>query len=130
MSYSTTSRLTLKKAVSGTNQPFETAVFNENWDKIDAEAVAADGRLDTLEAANTTNTASISSLTTRVTAVEGTNTTQDSRLTAVESSATTLTTQVTSGTVNNASKVGGRTIYAQGSAPTTGMVTGDIWIQV
>lgn len=129
MSYSTTTRLTLKKAVSGTNQPFETAVFNENWDKIDAEAVAADGRLDTLEAANTTNTSAISSLTTRVTDVEGVNTTQNSRLTAVEGTATTLTTQVTSGSVNNANKVGGRTIYAQSGTPSS-PVTGDIWIQV
>lgn len=129
MSYSTTSRLSLKKAVIGTNQPFETAVFNENWDKVDAEAVAADARLDTLEAANTTNTSSISSLTTRVTAVEGVNTTQNSRLTTAEGSITTLTTQVTSGTVNNASKVGGRTIFAQSGTP-SGAVTGDIWIQV
>lgn len=129
MSYSTTTRLGLKKAIVGTNQPFETAVFNENWDKVDAEAVLADGRLDTLEAANTTNSASISSLNTRVTAVEGVDTTQNSRLTAVEGTATTLTTQVTSGTVNNASKVGGRTIFAQSSTP-TGAVTGDIWIQV
>ena len=129
MSYSTTTRLSLKKAVIGTNQPFETAVFNENLDKIDAEAVAADLRLDTLEAANTTNTGAISSLTTRVTAVEGVNTTQNSRLTTAEGSITTLTTQVTSGTVNNASKVGGRTVFV-GSATPTGAVSGDIWIQV
>ncbi|MFM5968907.1 MAG: hypothetical protein ACKOQ8_07730 [Micrococcales bacterium] len=129
MSYSTTTRLSLKKAVIGTNQPFETAVFNENLDKIDAEAVAADLRLDTLEAANTTNTGAISSLTTRVTAVEGVNTTQNSRLTTAEGSITSLTNQVTSGTVNNASKVGGRTIFV-GSGTPTGAVAGDIWIQV
>lgn len=129
MSYSTTTRLGLKKAIAGTNQPFETAVFNENWDKVDAEAVAADGRLDTLEAANTTNSASISSLTTRVTAVEGVNTTQNGRLTAVEGTATSVQTQINTGTVNNARKVGGRTIFAQSGTP-TGAVTGDIWIQV
>lgn len=129
MSYSTTTRLSLKKAIPGTNQPFETAVFNENWDKVDAEAVAADGRLDTLEAANTTNSASISSLNTRVTAVEGVDTTQNSRLTAVEGTATSVQTQINTGTVNNASKVGGRTIFAQSGTP-TGAVTGDIWIQV
>ena len=129
MSYSTTTRLGLKKAIAGTNQPFETAVFNENWDKVDAEAVAADGRLDTLEAANTTNSASISSLTTRVTAVEGVNTTQNGRLTAVEGTATSVQTQINTGTVNNARKVGGRTIFAQSGTP-SGAVTGDIWIQV
>lgn len=129
MSYSTTTRLSLKKAVSGTNQPFETSAFNENWDKIDAEAVGADSRLDALESANTTNTASIGSLSSRVTAVEGTDTTQNSRLTAVEGTTASLTTQVTSGTVNNASKVAGRTFFVQSGTP-SGAVTGDIWIQV
>jgi hypothetical protein len=129
MTYSLTSRLQLKKAVAGTNQPFETAVFNENWDKVDAEAVAADGRLDVLEAANTTNTGAISSLTTRVTAVEGVNATQNTNITNLQNTTTSLTTQVNSGTVNNASKVGGRTIFAQSGTP-TGAVTGDIWIQV
>lgn len=50
MAYTTTTRLELKKAVVGTNQPFETTVINDNWDAIDAEAVAVDGRLDAVEA--------------------------------------------------------------------------------
>lgn len=52
MSYTTTTRLALQKAVVGSNQAFETAVINSNWDKVDAEAVAADVRLDALEAAD------------------------------------------------------------------------------
>jgi hypothetical protein len=63
--------------VPGSNQPFETAVFNENWDKIDAEAVAADTRLDAIEALNTTQD-------NRLTAVETVNTTQDGRLATAE----------------------------------------------
>jgi hypothetical protein len=50
MAYTGTTRLDLKKAVIGTNQPFETAVINANWDKVDAEAIAADVRLDAVEA--------------------------------------------------------------------------------
>lgn len=129
MTYSLTSRLQLKKAVAGTNQPFETAVFNENWDKIDAEAVAADGRLDTLEASNTTNTGAISSLTSRVTAVEGVNTTQSSSISTLQGTVSGLQTQVNTGIVNNAYKVNGRTIFAQSGTP-SGAIAGDIWIQV
>ena len=50
MAYTTTTRLLLKKAVIGSNQAFETAEINANWDKVDAEAVAVDTRLDTAEA--------------------------------------------------------------------------------
>lgn len=59
MSYSSTTFLALQKAVKGSNQPFETDVFNDNWDAVDAgvEAVAddvavLDGRLDAVEANN------------------------------------------------------------------------------
>lgn len=65
MAYTTTTRLALQKAVIGTNQAFETAVINSNWDKVDAEAVAADTRLDTVEALNTTQN-------NRITAIETT----------------------------------------------------------
>jgi hypothetical protein len=51
MSYTNTTRLTLKKADIGSNQAFETSVMNANWDKVDAEAVAVDLRLDTIETA-------------------------------------------------------------------------------
>lgn len=47
----------------------------------------------------------------------------------VHGEVTALQTQVTSGTVNNATKWGGRTLFVQSSAPTSGMVSGDIWIQ-
>lgn len=129
MTYSLTSRLQLKKAVAGTNQPFETAVFNENWDKIDADSVTTNSRLSTVESANNTTAGSIAILSGRMTSAEDVNTTQNSRLTTLEGSTTSLTTQVTSGTVNNASKVGGRTLFVQSGTP-SGAVTGDIWVQV
>ena len=50
MSYTNTTRLSLAKADPGTNQAFQTTVFNLNLDKIDAEAVAVDARLDLVEA--------------------------------------------------------------------------------
>jgi hypothetical protein len=59
MSYTNTTRLGLAKANPGTNQPFETAVINTNWDKVDAEAVAADARLDAIEANNWVTSARI-----------------------------------------------------------------------
>jgi hypothetical protein len=37
MSYTETTDLLLKKAVIGSNQPFETAEMNSNWDKIDVK---------------------------------------------------------------------------------------------
>lgn len=35
MAYTETTYLGIKKPVIGSNQPFETAVMNENWDKVD-----------------------------------------------------------------------------------------------
>ena len=43
MSYTQTTELSLDKAVPGTNQPFETASINSNWDKVDAAVVAIKG---------------------------------------------------------------------------------------
>lgn len=114
MSYTTTSRLGLQKAVIGSNQAFETAVFNSNWDKVDAEAVAADSRLDAIETLNTTQN-------NRLTTVEGVNGTQATAITALQ-------TKTDSGAVYNSARVGGRTIFAQSSTPTA-LATGDIWIQ-
>lgn len=117
MAYTTTTRLGLKKAVPGSNQPFETAVFNENYDKIDAETVAADARLDNLEAGldtiNTTQTARITALeaadvaldgrldtiegqnlNTRLTAAESLNTTQTTRLNGIDTLNTTQNTRL------------------------------------
>ena len=54
MAYTQTTRLDLDKAVPGSNQVFETAVINSNWDKVDAEAVAIDARFDVVEADITT----------------------------------------------------------------------------
>lgn len=63
MAYTGTTRLDLKKAVIGTNQPFETAVINANWDKVDAETVAIDTRIDNVDTA-------LTSLDTRLDAIE------------------------------------------------------------
>ena len=63
MAYTGTTRLDLKKAVIGTNQPFETAVINANWDKVDAEAVAIDTRVDGIDT-------TLTSLDTRLDAIE------------------------------------------------------------
>ena len=117
MSYSTTTRLGLKKAVVGSNQAFETAIFNDNLDKTDAEFVAVDGRLDVVEAAATS---------------------LDGRLDVAEPKITALETKTTSGTVNdattaatasNALKLDGRKLTVASSAPSS-PVTGDLWIQV
>lgn len=63
MSSSSTTRLALFKPVPGTSEPFRASDFNANMDKIDAEAVAADTRLDNIEALNTTQN-------NRITAIE------------------------------------------------------------
>lgn len=90
MSYTTTTRLGLQKAVIGSNQPFETSVVNANWDKVDAEAVAADVRLDNIEALNGTQDGRLSAAEGRLTAVEGVNATQNGRLDAAEANITAL----------------------------------------
>lgn len=106
MSYTTTTRLGIQKAVPGSSQPFETAVINSNWDKIDADSV--------------TNNTRISALETTVTAGN-------------VNSATSATTATTATTAAKASKVTAsgldRTFFVASTAPTSGMVTGDIWIK-
>lgn len=47
--YPATPVLGLLKAEPGTNQPFETAVFNNNYDQLESNAVLVDGRLDVVE---------------------------------------------------------------------------------
>ena len=49
MSSTSTTRLGLFKPTPGTAEPFRTSDLNSNSDKIDAEAVLVDGRLDSLE---------------------------------------------------------------------------------
>lgn len=129
MSYTTTTRLGLQKAVIGSNQPFETAVINNNWDKLDTESIAQDGRLDILEASTLTQD-------NRLTSIESLNTTQDGRLTSIEgvntsqgSAITALQTKTNSGTVYDSARVGGRTVFAQSATPTA-LAAGDIWIQI
>lgn len=70
MSYTTTTRLQLEKAVIGSNQPFETSSINGNWDKVEAEAVAVDTRLDNIETLNTTQNGRLTSVETRATKIE------------------------------------------------------------
>jgi hypothetical protein len=111
MSYTTTTRLGLKKAVAGSNQAFETAIFNENLDKVDAEAVAADARLDSAES--------------RLTSVEGVNTSQGSAISALQ----TLTASGSVNSANNALKIDSRKLSVASTAPTSPS-TGDLWIQV
>lgn len=41
--------LGLLKAEPGTNQAFETVVFNQNYDAVEAAAVAVDARVTVLE---------------------------------------------------------------------------------
>lgn len=72
MSSTSTSRLALFKAVPGSAEPFRTSDLNSNWDKVDAEAVAVDSRLDSVELAvgasgsvvNATNATNASNATT------------------------------------------------------------------
>lgn len=98
MSYTTTTRLQLQKAVIGSNQPFETAVFNSNLDKIEAEAVAADTRLDNIESLNTTQNGRLTSVEARATKIEN----EPIRLVS-STTDTLLTTDVNSFVVYNSS---------------------------
>jgi len=70
MSYTNTTFLGLKKADKGTNQAFETDVFNANWNAVDAGVSALDGRLDVVEP--------------KVTSLESAATSLDGRLDLVE----------------------------------------------
>jgi hypothetical protein len=108
VSYSLTSRLGLKKAVVGSNQAFETSVFNTNLDAVDAEFVAVDGRLD---------------------GVESSATSLDGRLDVVEPKVTALEALTGSGQVNSALKLDGRKLTVGSSQPVSPAV-GDLWIQV
>ena len=66
MSSSSTTRLALFKPTPGTFEPFRVTDFNSNMDKIDAEAVAADTRLDNIEALNTTQNNRLTALETTI----------------------------------------------------------------
>jgi hypothetical protein len=66
MSSSLTPRLALFKPTPGSVEPFRASDFNSNMDKIDAEAVAADARLDAAEAFNTTQNNRLTALETAI----------------------------------------------------------------
>lgn len=106
MSYTTTTRLLLQKAVPGSNQAFETTVFNNNLDKIDAESVAINSRVTAVE--TTIISGNVNSASTAATATTATTATKASKVTA-------------SGL--------DRTVFVASSAPLSGMVSGDIWIK-
>jgi hypothetical protein len=53
MSSSVTTKLDLFKPVPGTSEPFRADDFNDNMDKIDAEAIDVDERLTALESTDT-----------------------------------------------------------------------------
>jgi hypothetical protein len=84
MSYTGTTRLDLKKADIGSNQPFETSVINANWDKVDAEAVAVDTRLDTAEGDINTVEGTVSTLSGTVSTLSGTVSTLSSSVTTLQ----------------------------------------------
>jgi hypothetical protein len=112
MTYTTTTRLALKKAVPGSNQAFETVAFNNNWDAIDTDSISANSRITALETTVAAGTGNAAYATTAGSAT----------------TATTATTAVTSQKIL-ASSVS-RTVYvqSQSSAPTSPVV-GDIWIK-
>jgi hypothetical protein len=89
MAYTATVRLGLQKAVPNTNQPFETTVFNENWDAIDSEAVATDARLDAIEAIDITQNL-------RLSAVESLSSTFQPQITSTASAVSAIDTRVSS----------------------------------
>jgi len=107
VSYTSTTRLQLFKPVVGTSEPFRASDFNDNMDKIDAEAVAVDTRLDTVEAGLDTinvgqdgrltaleeedvvldgrlDTLEALNISTRLTTAESVNATQTSKLSTLE----------------------------------------------
>lgn len=110
MAYTTTTRLGLKKAVVGSNQAFETAEINSNWDKVDAEAVATDTRLDTAEGQIVTANANIGNLQTLTTSG-------------------TVNAATTAVTASNALKIGGRLLTVSSTTPSS-PTSGDLWIQI
>lgn len=124
MAYTNTTRLGLKKAVIGSNQAFETQVFNDNLDDIDAEFVAVDGRLDAAEG-------DIGSLGAQVSAVAADVT--DLQTLTTSGTVNAATTATTATTANTALKITAnsisRTLSINATAPSSPS-TGDIWIQV
>jgi hypothetical protein len=91
MSSTSTTRLGLFKPTPGSAEPFRTSDVNSNMDKIDAEAVAADGRLDVLETkvgaggtvVNATNATTATTATTATSATSATTATTATKATNI-----------------------------------------------
>lgn len=84
MASTSTTKLELFKPTPGTAEPFRASDFNDNMDKIDAEAVAVDGRLDAVEADITTAQGDITGLDSQISAAQGDITALDGRLDTAE----------------------------------------------
>jgi DNA anti-recombination protein RmuC len=120
MAYENTTKIGLKKAVIGTNQAFETQVFNDNLDAIDDEFIAVDARLDAAEGDIGSLGSQLSTAQSDISALE-TLTTSGSVHAA--DSATTAT------TASNALKIDSRKLNVGSTTPTSPTV-GDLWIVV
>jgi uncharacterized phage infection (PIP) family protein YhgE len=79
-----TTKLELFKPTPGTAEPFRASDFNDNMDKIDAEAVAIDGRLDAVEADITTAQGDITGLDSQVSSLDGRLDTAESTITSLD----------------------------------------------
>jgi hypothetical protein len=124
MSYTTTTRLGLKKAVVGSNQAFETAVFNDNLDKVDADSVTQNTRLNSLDGSVSTLGSGLSSTNGAVSTLQG----QVGALQTLTTSGT-VNAATSAVTASNALKLDGRKLTVGASAPSS-PTTGDLWIQV
>lgn len=107
---STSTSLGLSKATPGTSEPFSTAVVNGNWDVVDAAVVADRVRLSAIEAANWVTSSRIAS----------------AAVTNVKIASGVDGSKVTSGTVYDSTRWGGRKVFVSSSLPSSGMVAGDI----
>ena len=102
MSTSTGAPLNLTKPDAG--DTINLGVLNGNYNSINTLALDHETRLDVIEANSWVTNARIAS------GVDGG--------------------KVTTGTVYDSTRWAGRKLYVQSTAPTTGMVAGDIWLKV
>ena len=140
MSYTDTTFLALKKADKGSNQPFETDVFNANWNAIDAGVSTLDGRVDAIEANDWVTSARIAANAVGASEIASGAVGSDELAAGAVLTAKIGDSQVTSakidtvagtkvtGTVPDATKWAGRAVFVSSTTP-TGMATGDIWFK-
>ncbi len=77
------------------------------------------------------DTISLSVLNSNYDSINTTAADHESRLDAVEPLVTAATTAIgSSGSVYNSTRWAGRKLYVQTAAPTSGMVSGDVWLKV